>query len=87
MVETLVVGRAIPDPEVVKHVLKYSPQNCVDCGDRIPDERRTAVLGTRLCTVCRETRERGGLKIIATDKCHRALAETPPEEAEAASEN
>lgn len=32
---------------------------CEDCGDEIPEARRLAIKGCRLCIHCKEVRERG----------------------------
>ena len=43
--------------ELEEQAKKPSARECEECGDSIPEERRTAVKGVQLCAPCQEALE------------------------------
>jgi RNA polymerase-binding transcription factor DksA len=44
--------------QLAKQALEPSLEECEECGDEIPEARRLAILGVRLCVFCKERQER-----------------------------
>jgi len=44
--------------QLEKQALEPSAEECEDCGDEIPEARRLAVPGCKLCIFCKEKQER-----------------------------
>lgn len=43
---------------LAKQALEPSLEECEECGDEIPEARRLAIPGVRLCVFCKEKQER-----------------------------
>jgi len=44
--------------KLAEQASKPSLTHCEECGDEIPEKRRTAIRGCRLCVFCQELHER-----------------------------
>ena len=44
--------------QLAKQALEPSLEECEECGDEIPEARRLAIPGVRLCVFCKEKQER-----------------------------
>jgi phage/conjugal plasmid C-4 type zinc finger TraR family protein len=44
--------------QLAKQALEPSLEECEECGDEIPEARRLAIPGVRLCVFCKERQER-----------------------------
>jgi phage/conjugal plasmid C-4 type zinc finger TraR family protein len=44
--------------QLAKQALEPSAEECDECGDEIPEARRLAIPGVRLCVFCKEKQER-----------------------------
>jgi phage/conjugal plasmid C-4 type zinc finger TraR family protein len=44
--------------QLAKQALEPSAEECEECGDEIPEARRLAIPGVKLCVFCKEKQER-----------------------------
>jgi phage/conjugal plasmid C-4 type zinc finger TraR family protein len=44
--------------QLAKQALEPSAEECEECGDAIPEARRLAIPGVKLCVFCKEKQER-----------------------------